>query len=77
MAKKKKKGNSEEEVSEEETPEEEPKAEKKSSKDEVVVKFRDHQGEPMERVYSKKEHGSKYKDLAAQFQKKHAKRLIR
>jgi len=49
----------------------------KAGKDEVVVKFRDHQGKPTERVFSKEVHGKDYAKLAEEFKKKHAKRIIK
>jgi hypothetical protein len=35
-----------------------------SSRDEIVVKHRDHQGKPTERVFSKEVHGENFADVA-------------
>ena len=43
----------------------------------ITIRFRDHNGEPTERTYSKEEHGDDYAKLADEFRAKHAKRLIK
>jgi hypothetical protein len=44
--------------------------------DEVVVKFRDHKGEPTERTFSKDVHGDNFADLAEEFKTTNAAKLI-
>jgi hypothetical protein len=40
----------------------------------ITIRFRDHNGEPTERTYSKEEHGDDYAKLADEFRRKHAKK---
>jgi hypothetical protein len=47
-----------------------------SSKGEVVVKYRDHRGETVERTFSKKDHGSDFKKLADEFKATNAARIV-
>ncbi|HEY1747828.1 MAG TPA: hypothetical protein VGG11_13835 [Xanthobacteraceae bacterium] len=48
----------------------------KKKKDEIVVKHRNHKGEPVERVFSKEVHGDDYKDVADEFKKTNKASLI-
>lgn len=41
----------------------------KKAKTEIVVKHRNHKGEPVERVFSKEVHGEKFAKLADEFRK--------
>jgi hypothetical protein len=43
---------------------------------EVTVKFRDHEGKQTERTYSKEQHGENFKELAAEFKKANASRIV-
>lgn len=57
----------------------EPKTKGKKAKvegDSVTVKFRDHAGNPTERVFSLADHGENFADIAEQFKAKHASRII-
>jgi hypothetical protein len=47
------------------------------AKDDITIRFRDHQREPTERAYSKEEHGDDFDKLADEFKAKHATRLIK
>ena len=44
--------------------------------DTIVVKHRDHKGEPAERVFSKEVHGENFADVAEEFKKTNADKLI-
>jgi hypothetical protein len=44
---------------------------------EIKVKFRDHKGETVERVFSLAVHGKEYKALAAEFRETNAPRLVK
>jgi hypothetical protein len=48
----------------------------KASKDSVTVKYRDHTGSPTERVYSRDLHGDDFADLADEFRKSNASKII-
>lgn len=50
--------------------------EAKPVKGEVVVRFRDHAGNPTERTFSKAVHGEDFAKLAAEFKKTNATRII-
>ena len=58
------------------TPAAEPVEEAEVSGTAITVRFRDHKGEPTERTFSKEVHGAGYKDLAEEFKKTHASKLI-
>jgi hypothetical protein len=45
-------------------------------KDEIVVKHRNHKGEPVERVFSKEVHGDNFEDLANEYKKTNKASLI-
>jgi hypothetical protein len=46
------------------------------SKTEVVVKYRDHQGEVTSRTFSKEVHGADFKKLAEEFKATNAARIV-
>ena len=46
------------------------------SKTEIVVKYRDHRGETVERTFSKEVHGANFKKLAAEFKVTNAARIV-
>ena len=46
------------------------------SANEVVVKYRDHQGETVSRTFSKDVHGKEFKALAAEFKATNAARIV-
>lgn len=48
----------------------------KASKDSVTVKYRDHKGEPTERVYTRDLHGDEFAELAEEFKKTNASKII-
>jgi hypothetical protein len=48
----------------------------KASKTEVVVKYRDHKGEPTERTFSKEVHGEDFAKLADEFKATNAAKII-
>jgi hypothetical protein len=48
----------------------------KPVKGEIVVRFRDHQGEPTERTFSKEVHGDDFAKLAEEFKVTNATKLI-
>jgi hypothetical protein len=48
----------------------------KASKTAVVVKFRDHKGEPTERTFSQDVHGDDFAKLADEFKETNKSRLI-
>ena len=47
-----------------------------SKTDPITVKFRDHEGKPTERTFSKEVHGANFADLADEFKATNAKKLI-
>lgn len=52
------------------------KGEDSGSKTEVVVKYRDHQGEVTSRSFSKEVHGADFKKLADEFKATNAARIV-
>jgi hypothetical protein len=52
------------------------KASVKASKDSVTVKYRDHKGDPTERVYTRDLHGDEFAELAEEFKKTNASKII-
>jgi hypothetical protein len=46
------------------------------AKGDIVVKYRDHRGEPTERVFSKEVHGKDFAKLAEEFKATNATRII-
>jgi hypothetical protein len=47
-----------------------------AAKGDIVVKYRDHKGEPTERIFSKDVHGKDFAKLAAEFKETNASRII-
>ena len=47
-----------------------------SGKSQITVKFRDHVGQVVSRVFSKDVHGKDFKSLADEFRSKHAARIV-
>lgn len=54
----------------------ETKSTKAKSTEPVTVKFRDHEGKPTERTFSKEVHGENFADLADEFKATNADKLI-
>jgi hypothetical protein len=48
----------------------------KEAADEIVVKYRDHKGEPTERTFSKDVHGDDFAKLADEFKATNASKII-
>lgn len=48
----------------------------KASANAVTVKYRDHKGEPTERTFSADVHGENFAELAEEFKKSNASRII-
>jgi hypothetical protein len=49
---------------------------KEQTGDEITVKYRDHQGKPTERRFSKEVHGEEFAKLADEFKATNASRII-